>query len=274
MENNTQTRAIEIVSKAAKQQKIDFLLIGAYARNLFLMGKPAVPIPRWTYDVDIACQVRNWREYQALVQTLIEKYEFRRDSSQTHRLLFGKEDMPLDIIPFGGIENDKGEIFWPPDFDTSLNVRGFKAALHSADEIKTGRTKVKVIKPPLFALLKMLAYLDDNSRTKDLKDFYFVADNYLDIIDADARVYADAAPDADILEKENFDCIAAGAELIGRDCVNIDKQLSSEIAALISANNKNDKLVIALSRACALSPANAERIISGMLNEIIRRSAG
>ena len=43
MGNNTQTRAIEIVSKAAKQQKIDFLLIGAYARNLFLMGKPTVP---------------------------------------------------------------------------------------------------------------------------------------------------------------------------------------------------------------------------------------
>ena len=122
--------------------------------------------------------------------------------------------MPLDIIPFGDIENDKGEIFWPPDFDTSLNVRGFKAALHCADEIPTGRAKVKVIKPPLFALLKLISYLNDNSRTKDLNDFYFVVNHYLDIIDADARVYADAAPDADILEAENFDCIVAGAELI------------------------------------------------------------
>lgn len=272
MENNTQTRMIEIVSEVAKQKKIDFLLIGAYARNLFISGKPAVPIPRWTYDVDIACQVHNWKEYQALVQTLIEKYDFRRDSSNLHRLLFGEENMPLDIIPFGDIENDKGEIFWPPDFDISLNVRGFKAALHCADEIPQGRAKVKVIKPPLFALLKLISYLSDNSRTKDLKDFYFVVNHYLDIIDTDARVYADAAPDADILEAENFDCIVAGAELIGRDCVDIDKQLSSEIAAFISSNNENDKLVIALSRACALSPITSKRMISGMLNEIIRRS--
>ncbi len=272
MENSIQTRVIEIVSEAAKQQNIDFLLIGAYARNLFLMDKPAVPIPRWTYDVDVACQVRNWEEYQALVQSLVEKYDFRRDPSSKHRLLWGKEDMPLDIIPFGGVENSKGEIFWPPNFDTCLNVRGFKAALHSADEIPIGRTKVKIIKPPLFALLKLISYLDDNSRTKDLKDFYFVANNYFDITDVGARVYADAGPDADILEKENFDYIVAGAELIGRDCGSIDKQLSSEIAALISAYNENDKLTIALSKACALSPTNSKRVISGMLNEIIRSS--
>jgi len=59
MANSIQTRVIEIVSEAAKQKNIDFLLIGAYARNLFLMDKPAVPIPRWTYDVDVACQVRH-----------------------------------------------------------------------------------------------------------------------------------------------------------------------------------------------------------------------
>jgi predicted nucleotidyltransferase len=272
MEYSIQTRVIEIVSEAAKLQNIDFLLIGAYARNLFLMNNPAVPIPRWTYDVDVACQVRNWEEYHALVQVLIEKYGFRRDSSNKHRLLFEKEDMPLDIIPFGGVENSNGEIFWPPNFDTCLNVRGFKAALHSADEMSIGRTMVKIIKPPLFALLKLISYLDDNSRTKDLKDFCFVANNYFDITDADARVYANAGPDADILEKEDFDYIVAGAELIGRDSVSIDKQLSSETAALILAYNESDKLTIALSQACALSPANSKRIISGLLDEIIRNS--
>ncbi|OGV50663.1 MAG: hypothetical protein A2017_16565 [Lentisphaerae bacterium GWF2_44_16] len=269
MENNVQTSVIEIVSEAAKLKNIDFLLIGAYARNLFIMNKPTVPTPRWTYDVDVACQVKDWKEYHALVQILLDEYNFRRDPSKIHRFLFGDEDMPLDIIPFGGIENSKGEIFWPPDFDTSLNVRGFTVALHSADEIQIGRTiMVKVIKPPLFALLKLISYLDDNSRTKDLSDFYFVANHYFDIIDVDARVYADNALDADILDNDDFDWIVAGAELIGRDCVAIDKKLSSEIGKFISSYNKEDKLTIALSKACSLPPAYSKRIISAMLHEL------
>jgi predicted nucleotidyltransferase len=271
---NIQTRIIEIVSEAARLRNIDFLLIGAYARNIFLKNKPDVPIPRYTYDVDVACQVKDWSEYHALLEILIDKYAFKNDARKRHRLLFGKDNAPLDVIPFGGIENEDGEIFWPPDFDACINVRGFRAALFSADEVEIGKTSVKVIKPSLFALLKLVSYLEDNSRTKDLKDFYFMASQYFDIIDANSRIYADNAPDADILEKDEFDWTVAGAELIGRDCIAIDRQFSKEAADLIHKyeRNKDSALIIALSQTCALSPEYSRKIIFRMLDELLSDS--
>jgi predicted nucleotidyltransferase len=260
-------RIIEFVSEAALHKNIDFLLIGAYARDIFLKGTSIIATPRMTYDIDVACQVKNWKEYNSLIKILIEDYGFRPAKGHKQRLL-SEDDIPLDIVPFGEIENQNGEIAWPPDFDENMSVIGFQVAYASGNKIYIGTTKIKIIKPELFALLKIVSFIQTPSRTKDLKDFYFIADNYFEIIDADAKIYAPNGIDADILLPEDYDFTVAGAELIGRDCSRIDDQLSNQIMAMINDYNTEDQLSIDLVSTCNIKGDLSQRIISGLSDGI------
>jgi len=211
--------------------------------------------------------VTSWEEYRDLLQYLIDHGDLVQSSDCRHRLIFREESIPLDVIPFGGIEDANGAISWPPDFDQTMNVCGFKTALHSALLCPVGKTMVRVIVPPIFALLKWSSFLDDNSRTKDLKDFYFLAQNYFDIIDAEKRVYATAAPDADILSDDDFDYTVAGAKLIGRDCARIDQSLSRTIAERITAD-LDDRVTLGLIQSCNLNFAMSKKLLTGFISGI------
>jgi predicted nucleotidyltransferase len=263
---NCFTKIIEQVNAVASSNNIDFLIIGALARNLFLQNKPNIPLPRWTYDVDVACLVENWEEYDTLVNCLIETGCFARSPDYNHRLLL--DNTPLDLIPFGGIEDEAGEIAWPPDFDEKMSVMGFKTALNSALKIKVDKLTVKVINPPLFAILKLTSYIADPSRTKDLEDFYFITNNYFEIIDADTIIYDSNGTDADILLQDNFDYTQAGAELIGRDCSRLNIELAKHILTIINKKNTDGKISIALASACNIKGDISQQILTGLADGI------
>jgi predicted nucleotidyltransferase len=44
--------------------------------------------------------------------------------------------MPLDLVPFGQIEQPEGSIVWPPGGDTVMNVLGFQEAVDSAVQVE------------------------------------------------------------------------------------------------------------------------------------------
>ena len=263
--------SIEVLSSLIKETeslKIEFMLIGAFAMECFVEEAADIVLPRKTLDVDVACQVNSWDDYKHLFDTLVKNGIFKHDSKMSHRLRLTDGDGILDILPFGGIEDDHGNITWPPEFDETMSMKGFSMAYDSATNFTLDGIKLRVINPAAFALLKLKSWGEDNSRTKDLRDFYFIAFNYFDLIDADARIYNEGAPDSDLRDSDDFDFICAGAELIGRDASRINKSLSQQLIAEIINTGNNHRLYNAMGTANNIKYTMAERILTSFAKGI------
>ena len=65
-------------------------------------------------DLDLAICVPTREGFSTIIASLCEFPEIEQESS--HRLQF-KGRLPIDVIPFGGIEDADGQMPWPPDGD-------------------------------------------------------------------------------------------------------------------------------------------------------------
>jgi predicted nucleotidyltransferase len=100
----------------------DFLIVGAMARDLLLHYGYGVPITRATTDVDLAVTVGSWDEFRQLREACLESGQFTPNRRGSHRLIHSS-GVPLDFIPFGGVEREDGTIEWPDD-DAVMGVLG------------------------------------------------------------------------------------------------------------------------------------------------------
>ncbi len=257
---------ISIVFKSADAIGIHLMLVGAAARDFWLKYFDLRANVRTTIDVDLACGVSNWEDYQRLMASLLQECRLMQDPRTCHRLWLADE-ICVDIVPFGGIENQSGEIAWPPNFDRTLNVLGFQAAYNDAEESTFGKARIRVIRPHWLAFLKMNAYTDNQERTKDLKDLYFLTDNYIDLIDADRLLYASDAPDSDILSMKDFDSRVGGALLIARHCRRSNATGATALQDNVRRFNANGILTDAFCFHNGIPMEMAEAIINALLSE-------
>jgi predicted nucleotidyltransferase len=88
-------------------------MAGAMARDLMLFHGYGIDTDRKTEDVDWAMMVNTWDEFEALKARLVSTGEFSAQQP-THRLKYGN-NLVIDLIPFGGITDEKGVISWPPE---------------------------------------------------------------------------------------------------------------------------------------------------------------
>jgi predicted nucleotidyltransferase len=89
--------------------KTDILLVGATARDLLLFYAHGIKAVRGTEDVDLALAVDSWNVFERLRKSLLSSKLFQSHSSGIHKLLYC-EQMTVDLIPFGGLENADGTI--------------------------------------------------------------------------------------------------------------------------------------------------------------------
>jgi predicted nucleotidyltransferase len=66
----------------------------------------------------------NWEDFYQLKEKLIHKGF--QETSRDHRLLHSATGLPIDLIPFGGLEVDGHDIKWPPEFEIVMSVAGFQ----------------------------------------------------------------------------------------------------------------------------------------------------
>ena len=192
------------------------LLVGAMARDLLLHYAHSVPIARATEDVDLAFALANWNEFDFLRTALIDSQAFA-PTRLAHRLLYA-DYLPIDLIPFGGIETRDGSITWPAD-ETEMRVLGFREAHETAIEfILPASQRISTVSLPMLAVLKLLAWSERHlaAPRKDATDFFLILRNYLSEENS-ARLYEEAAH---LLEAEDFDYEAAGGWLAGHDAAN------------------------------------------------------
>ncbi|KRC21992.1 hypothetical protein ASE31_22615 [Acidovorax sp. Root217] len=209
--------AILVHAKAATQALgIDVFVGGAMARDIMLTHVYGQAVLRATRDVDIGLYIDSWERFAALKDRLAATGAFFAVQGKSHRMHYLRPGgIPLDLIPFGGVEGADQTIAWPPGHDVVLNVAGFREGLDSADLVDLGAgLSMHVCTLPSLSVLKLLAWRDrGRDNNKDATDFLALAQAYASAGNMD-RLYDEEAP---LLEMAGHDPDLAGAALLGKD---------------------------------------------------------
>jgi predicted nucleotidyltransferase len=192
------------------------LLIGAQVRNLLLGWGLGIAIGRATRDVDFAIGVDDWGHFLGLRERMLASGRFH--TSQTlHRLRFEHPAGTIvDVVPFGGVEDEDRSIAWPPEYAITMSAVGFQEAfVHSAIVALPGDVPVKVASLAAFAVLKLFAWMERerDTRGKDATDLGQVLDHYDRAIGIE-QLYE--VPDT-VLEGTGGDNTLMAAWRLGRD---------------------------------------------------------
>ena len=214
------------VDICAKDLGIDYLIVGAMARDLVMHHGFGANIERGTRDVDFAIQVASWQEFNALKEALSAQ-GLTADKNLTYRLGFVDSDnLPweLDILPFGNVVDEHHDISWPPDGDFKMSTLGFVEALHQAWQVKITQAPeclVKVANPVAMIILKMVAWTerDLELRKKDAADICYILQNYAKIPSILSRLYEDGH-----MERCDWDEDMASAELLGIEIADVSAE--------------------------------------------------
>jgi predicted nucleotidyltransferase len=229
-----------VLEECAKALDIEFLIIGAMARDLVLYHGFGADIERGTRDVDFAIQVDSWPQFYQLKEAL-ETQEFIADEREVYRLNFtDSEKMPweLDILPFGGLSNDQQDIAWPPEGHTIMSTLGFSEALENAWQVQIldePEVIVSVANPAAMIVLKMIAWTerDPQLRRKDAQDIAYIIKSYSKIPEVYELLHS-----GEYMEKCDWDEDLASAMLLGKV---IAEMLNDQTREYIQGNFSNDE---------------------------------
>ena len=207
------------INEHAKKLAIDYLVVGAMARDLVLVHGFGAKIERGTRDVDFGVNVASWDEFSALRDSLLQA-GYVPDARKIHRLTREDEEgLPweIDIVPFGEIEDKSKRINWPPKQDFVMNVHGFSEAFEHALDVQISDEPALVIpvaSPAGICLLKLVSWLDREVelRAKDATDFSYLIQSYSKIPEISDALYEEG-----YMEAQGWDEFKASAMKLGKD---------------------------------------------------------
>lgn len=232
---------ITAVHEVTVALELPYIIVGATARDLVLHYGYGTPVQRATKDIDFAVEVDSWRDFENVRDKLIEK-GFSEDSRVLHRLT-SPTGGPIDIVPFGGVEQDHSSIAWPPDGERVMNVRGFQEASDNAQQVTLNNDPeviCRVVTPEGLMILKLISWADRASelRQKDAGDLSYLLTTYYQIRNVKEDIYNDE--NARESEKYDWNPDLAACCLLGKECRKIATiETSTEILNL--RDSKNEK---------------------------------
>lgn len=220
---------------------------------------------RATHDVDFAVALADWDSFHLLRNALLESGDFSPAESRAHLLYYRSVEhgkaFPLDLIPFGELEEDAHQIAWPPDMSVVMNVTGYAEALASALKVDVGGgLVVPVVSIPALAVLKLLAWNDRGLKdNKDAQDLFFLLQHY-HAAGNHERLYGEAYI---LLENCGFDLETAGAALLGYDVgLSLNKDSREYLLAVLTDPRKRDRIAVHMTRSLASSAETAATLLS------------
>ena len=216
------------INEHTKALVIDFLVVGAMARDLILVHGFGSNIARGTRDVDFGINVSTWDEFNALKDSLLQA-GYQQDERKVHRLTHkGNDGLPwdIDIVPFGKIADESNSIHWPPEQDFEMKVHGFSEAFKHALNVKISEEPsitIPVASPAGICLLKLVSWLDREIelRAKDAADFNYLIQTYSKIPEISDALYEEG-----YMEIQEWDELNASAMKLGDDVAAIASQAS------------------------------------------------
>lgn len=257
----TVAQALQVV---AQPLGIDYFLIGAAARDLMLQHAHNIAPSRRTEDVDFAVSVSDWPIFETLRTALLGSgYFSAKSKTAIHKLRHEATGLPLDIVPFGGIENPDRTISWPPDHHTVFDCFGAREAFEVSIPVQLPKNvTLRVASISALALLKITAWEDrkHSHPGRDAGDLLLYARHYMDCDNLDRA----AQDHSDLFNKDDYDYVATGARLLGRDIANLVDKRSIEpiLSILLPQADTNGPLLLA--QQSGLDLEKARRLIEAL----------
>ena len=211
--------ALSRIHQITSSMGIPFFVVGATARDILLEVHYGIGSKRATVDIDLAVFIENWDQFKGLKDELIGTTYFS-PTRETQRLLF-KKQMPVDIVPFGGVAEKGDFIEWPPDGSFKMSVTGFRECYHHVVQVKIyarPELTINVVSLAGLTILKLISWEENITRSqKDASDLFFIIQNYLDAGNLE-RLFEEAP---DIVDSGDYNYEAGSARLLGRDISKI-----------------------------------------------------
>jgi len=157
------------------------LIVGAFARDLHLVYAHGIDTQQKTEDVDLALAVPHWTTFDSLQERLVASGDFTVSPRTLHRL-HHRKGLPVDLVPFGGVETRNRHIEWQHGDERVMDVFGFREAQSTACEaLLPGPTRASVVSLPALALLKVVSWNDRHlvAPRKDAHDLSLILKHYL-----------------------------------------------------------------------------------------------
>ena len=249
------TGLVEVYSQIhgiAAELSVPLLIVGATARDIILVHGYNAAIERGTKDVDFGIEVQNWEHYEVLRTALIEA-GFTPHSKKAHQLDTTDSDgLPweIDLIPFGGVSDDHGQIAWPPKHDFVMSVLGFNEVYQNAWDVtlsKNPELSVKVASPVGILLLKLIAWTERGReyQGKDAIDIYYVIKHYSKI-----PAVVDALYEQEYMDAHDYDDMKASAMMLADEVAAIvrEKTLTYIKQALLNKDSVSERLKVDITK--------------------------
>lgn len=241
---------IDAIATVTAANDIRFFLVGATARDIILHYAYGIGVGRATEDIDLGVQVSDWTEFGHLKEGLLQISGFE-SAKETQRLLY-QNRIPVDLVPFGDIQEQGNEIHWPQDQRMRMRVLGFEDAYQNAQWVRLRSDPildVLVATPAGLATLKLIAWSDNSiERRKDALDLADLLRWYMDAGDNQKRLFSEHD---DLLKADEFDYERAGARLLGRDIASLaaqeTKQVLMDILTQETGEGDDSQLVVAMT---------------------------
>ncbi len=215
---------------------IDFYLVGAVARNVWMTGINNITPRRTTGDIDFAVLINDKGVYEALKTYLIITEGFQPYKGNEYVLIW-KENLEVDLLPFGAIDDEDAKFNSNGLGLTSISLQGFSEIYN--DGLPTldleGKHQFKFCTLPGIVLLKLIAWDDrPESRRDDIKDISDILNHFFDM--NDNEIFENHH---DLFEKEEASLKHIAARVMGREMSKIAKKnelLFSRIVGILDSN--------------------------------------
>lgn len=236
------TEALSALERGFEHFGVDYYLVGAVSRNVWLSGVHNVTPRRTTGDVDFGVFINTTGVYENLMQYLIEVEGFQ-PYQQNAFVLIWKDGTQIDLLPFGAIEDENRKVTIHGTGYTSVHVDGFCEVYQQGlpeIELDEGH-RFKFASLAGIVLLKLIAWDDrPEDRGDDIKDISEILDHFFEI--NKERIWEEHA-DLFTLEPASNDgrngLLLIAAKVLGVELKEIASQTPSLYERLIGIISRN-----------------------------------
>jgi predicted nucleotidyltransferase len=229
-----------------KLYDIDFYLVGAIAKNIWINAIHEKPPTRATKGFDMAVLISTKEVFQTLKQHLTTNYPFA-GSSQNAFTLIWKEKFAVDLLPFGEIEDEDAKVIVDGSGLVNISVPGFSEVYQNdlRSVLVENETSFKICSLIGIIILKLFAWNDrPEVREKDITDIGEIMYHYFYM--HDEFIYENYAH----LFDEHNDLNQLAAVVIGSEIKKVlgtNKLLLKKIIDIIEADiAKNEQAILSV----------------------------
>jgi predicted nucleotidyltransferase len=227
---------LEALERGFVKFGIDYYVIGAVAREVWMRGLKDITPRRATSDIDFGILIKNSGQFAELKDYLIGKEGFVGYKENAF-VLIAPDKRQIDILPFGEIEKE-GKVTVQGTGMTTLYVDGMKEVFAEGVPEVSFEEKItfKVCTLPGIVLLKLIAYDDrPEVRRDDLVDIADILLHFFSIYDELIwNEHHDLFGDERALEE-------ISARVLGREMGKIlkrNEKLTERVLAILSEHGR------------------------------------